>query len=53
MSTELNLIPARVIYNWDFRKYPVSKRAAAFLSEFQFQPFIDLKVSIIFSVGTV
>lgn len=44
MSVEQFTIPARVIYNWDFRKYSVSKKAAAFMTEFQCQPFIDLKV---------
>lgn len=45
MSSETFLMPARVIYNWDFRKYPVSRQSAAFLTDFQEQPFIDLKVS--------
>lgn len=44
MSVEQFTIPARVIYNWDFRKYSVSKKAAAFMTEFQCQPFIDLKI---------
>lgn len=41
---DVYLIPAKVIFNWDFRKYPVSKKAAAFLTTYQYQPFIDLKV---------
>lgn len=44
ISLELQLIPAKIIYNWDFHKYTVSKRAALFLNEFQNQPFIDLKL---------
>lgn len=44
MATDLQQIPARVIFNWDFRKLPVSQKAAAFLQEFQYQPFIDLKL---------
>jgi pleckstrin homology domain-containing family M member 1 len=38
-------IPAKIIYNWDFKHYNVSKKAATFLSEFQFKPFVDFKVS--------
>ncbi|XP_071442651.1 differentially expressed in FDCP 8 homolog isoform X2 [Hetaerina americana] len=38
------IIPARVIHNWDFRKYPVSCSAAAFLNEIQHQPLLDLKI---------
>lgn len=44
MASDAYQIPARVIFNWDFRKYPVSQKAAAFLLEFQYQPFIDLKL---------
>ncbi|KAH8356286.1 hypothetical protein KR200_007518 [Drosophila serrata] len=44
MDVELQLIPARIIYNWDFRKYSVSKRAATFLAEFRSQPFLDLQL---------
>lgn len=46
MDIEPVLIPAKIIYNWDFRKYLVSKKAASFLAEFRSQPFIDLKVNI-------
>ena len=38
-------IPAKIIYNWDFKNYCVSKKAAAFLNDYQFKPFIDFKVS--------
>lgn len=44
MATEQFQIPARVIFNWDFKKYAVSQKAAAFLLEFQHQSFIDLKL---------
>ncbi|KAH8252697.1 hypothetical protein KR032_001325 [Drosophila birchii] len=44
MDVETQLIPARIIYNWDFRKYSVSKRAATFLAEFRSQPFLDLQL---------
>ncbi|XP_049887669.1 uncharacterized protein LOC126382026 [Pectinophora gossypiella] len=37
------IIPARVIHNWDFKRYPVSKKSALFLLEFQHQPWIDMK----------
>lgn len=45
MDMERLMIPAKIIYNWDFRKYTVSKRAAVFLTEFRNQPVIDLEVS--------
>lgn len=38
-------IPAKIIYNWDFKHHAVSKKAATFLTEYQFKPFIDFKVS--------
>ncbi|SPP72742.1 uncharacterized protein LOC117579044 [Drosophila guanche] len=44
MDVEMQLIPARIIYNWDFRKYSVSKRAATFLAEFRSQPFLDMQL---------
>lgn len=37
-------VPARIIYNFDFKAYPVNLKAATFLSEFQFKPFIDFKL---------
>lgn len=37
-------IPSKIIYNWDFKHYPVSKKAATFLTDYQFKPFIDFKV---------
>ncbi|XP_047515183.1 uncharacterized protein LOC125056214 [Pieris napi] len=43
MDPNVFIIPARVIHNWDFKRYPVSKRAALFLLEFQHQPWIDMK----------
>lgn len=38
------IIPARIIHNWDFRRYPVSRKSAAFLDEVQHHPLLDLKV---------
>lgn len=44
MSTETYLIPARVIFNWDFKRYTVSEKAASFFKEFRYEPFIDLQL---------
>lgn len=44
ISSDRFPIPAKIIYNWDFKHYNVSKKAAAFLSDYQFKPFIDFKV---------
>lgn len=44
MSGERHVIPARVIYDWDFELYAVSQRVATFLSTFRSQPFLDFKV---------
>ncbi|KAK7862953.1 hypothetical protein R5R35_004907 [Gryllus longicercus] len=38
------IIPARVVHNWDFRRYAVAKKSAAFLDEIQHHPLLDLKV---------
>lgn len=43
MDPDVFMIPAKVIHNWDFHRYPVSKRAALFLLEFQHQPMISMK----------
>lgn len=48
ISNDKFAIPARIIYNWDFTQYHVSKRAADFFADYQFKPFIDFKVIIIF-----
>lgn len=39
-------IPAKIIFNWDFKHYPVNKKAATFLNDYQFSPFLDFKVSM-------
>ncbi|KAG5683899.1 hypothetical protein PVAND_013158 [Polypedilum vanderplanki] len=44
ISKDKYAIPAKIIYNWDFSKYSVSKKAADFISEYQFKPFIDFKI---------
>lgn len=43
MDPNVFIIPARVIHNWDFKRYPVSKKSAMFLLEFQHHPWIDMK----------
>lgn len=45
ISPDKYSIPAKIIYNWDFKNYFVSKKAAAFLNDYQFKPFIDFKVT--------
>lgn len=46
MTIEKFQIPAKIIYNWDFKKYAVSKKAAEFLEDQKSQPLIDLEVSL-------
>lgn len=43
MDPNVFMIPARVVHNWDFHRYSVSKRVGLFLLEFQHQPLINLK----------
>lgn len=43
MDPNVFIIPARVVHNWDFKRYPVSKKAALFLLEFQHHAWIDMK----------
>lgn len=43
MDPNVFIIPARVIHNWDFKRYSVSKKSALFLLEFQHHPWIDMK----------
>lgn len=44
MSTEAVMIPARVIHNWDFKQYHVSKRIIMFLNDVKNHPILDLKI---------
>lgn len=39
-------IPAKILYNWDFNRYPVSKWASKFLFDTEFVRFYDLEVSV-------
>lgn len=47
ISNDKYAIPAKIIFNWDFTQYNVSKRAADFFANHQFKPFIDFKVYLI------
>ncbi|XP_070506322.1 uncharacterized protein Plekhm1 [Chironomus tepperi] len=44
ISKDKYAIPSKIIYNWDFTQYNVSKKAADFISNYQFKPFIDFKI---------
>lgn len=44
VSNDKFAIPAKIIFNWDFTPYNVSKRCAEFFADHQFKPFIDFKV---------
>lgn len=44
MSNELISIPARIVHNWDFKPYPVSKKAFDYIKEIKDHPVIDFKV---------
>lgn len=43
MDPNVFIVPARVIHNWDFKRYPVSKKSALFLLENQHCPWINMK----------
>ncbi|CAL1289125.1 unnamed protein product [Larinioides sclopetarius] len=43
-ENDLEFIPARVVHNWDFEKYPISKRAKIFISRIEKDPLLDIKV---------
>jgi len=40
-----SVIPARVMLNWDFKKYPVSKKNKKLLDATESDPLLDVKVS--------
>ena len=44
-SNEESLIPSRVINNWDFNKYPVSKRNKQLLDSTESDALLDLKIT--------
>ncbi|XP_018328624.1 pleckstrin homology domain-containing family M member 3 isoform X2 [Agrilus planipennis] len=37
------VIPARIVHNWDFKKYSVSKKAEEYVNEFKEMPTINMK----------
>ncbi|XP_035216116.1 pleckstrin homology domain-containing family M member 1-like [Stegodyphus dumicola] len=39
-----DFIPARIVHNWDFKQYPVSKRAKGLLSRIVKNPMLDIKI---------
>jgi hypothetical protein len=39
---EERIIPARILYNWDFGKHTVASHSAAFLDSIAFEPLFDL-----------
>lgn len=44
MNADYVQIPARIIHNWDFKAYPISRRAINYLNEVKDHPVIDFKV---------
>ncbi|XP_074599419.1 uncharacterized protein LOC141853825 [Brevipalpus obovatus] len=44
-TDEKSLIPARIINNWDFKKYPVANRNKKRIHLVENEPLIDIKVS--------
>ncbi|CAG9828436.1 unnamed protein product [Diabrotica balteata] len=53
MSTELVQIPARIIHNWDFKAYQISKKGINYLNEVKDHPIIDFKVLNPYIYGVV
>lgn len=43
-GSESNVIPARIIHNWDFRKHPVSREAKELLKKYEDEPLLDLRI---------
>lgn len=43
-SNDESLIPARIIHNWNFRKYPVAKRNKHLLVSTESEPLFDIKI---------
>ncbi|GFU28059.1 pleckstrin homology domain-containing family M member 3 [Trichonephila clavipes] len=43
-ENDTEFIPARIVHNWDFKQYPVSKRAKIFISRIDKDPLLDIKV---------
>ncbi|CAG2109896.1 unnamed protein product [Medioppia subpectinata] len=43
-ANDESIIPARVIHNWNFRKYPVAKRNKHLLISTETEPLFDIKI---------
>ncbi|GLV37637.1 Pleckstrin homology and RUN domain containing M1 [Carabus blaptoides fortunei] len=43
ISPEPVVIPSRIVHNWDFKQYHVSKKAATFLSDVKNHPLLNMK----------
>ncbi|GFQ88443.1 pleckstrin homology domain-containing family M member 3 [Trichonephila clavata] len=41
-GNDTECIPARMIHNWDFKKYPVSNRVKVFISHIENDPLLDI-----------
>lgn len=42
-TDELSVIPAKIMYNWDFRQFRVCHKAKLFLTAVSIEPIIDVK----------
>ncbi|GAB6019672.1 pleckstrin y domain containing, M (with RUN domain) member 1 [Chamberlinius hualienensis] len=42
-ENEESCIPARIIHNWDFKKYKVSKLATNFFQQIEDEPLVDIR----------
>ncbi|XP_076312977.1 uncharacterized protein LOC143226199 [Tachypleus tridentatus] len=43
-ENEEHVIPARVLLNWDFQKYPVAKLTKIFLNRVEQEPLLDVRI---------
>lgn len=53
MSSEETAIPSRIIHNWDFKLYPVSKKGFNYINEIKDHPVIDFKTLNPYIYGAV
>ncbi|CAG9816690.1 unnamed protein product [Phaedon cochleariae] len=47
MSSESVQIPARIVHNWDFKTYPISRKGKKYIEEVKDHPILDFKVNIL------
>ena len=40
-TDEVSVIPARIVYNWDFKEYKVCRKSKVFLRALSVEPIID------------